>query len=202
MESGSEKPGKVRIRRRVFLIDSKFQLKWTLIIVLVGVMVSALLGYFIISKSIENTELMNLELDLKAQVSQYDTNTLIMLLAFVLVMALFLFIWGVLMTHKVSGPIFIISRYLRQLAEGQGPQVRPLRKGDELKHFFDTFSSMLQAFKDRHQQEAEQLSEVARVLREKGADDLNTAAQTLEELVEQKRAWGADQGEPTQPGSK
>jgi hypothetical protein len=42
MEAASNQ-GPKRVRRRTFLIDRKFQLKYTMIIVLVGVVVSALL---------------------------------------------------------------------------------------------------------------------------------------------------------------
>jgi nitrogen fixation/metabolism regulation signal transduction histidine kinase len=149
MEAESNQ-GPKRVRRRTFLIDRKFQLKYTMIIVLVGVVVSALLGYFIVRLNQENRDLLGIEETMMAEVQKLDSYTMYYLAGFVVVMALVLFIWGIFITHRVAGPIFIISRYLRQLGEGDVPQTRPLRKGDELKAFFDTFSTMLNAMKQRN----------------------------------------------------
>ncbi|MCU0821095.1 MAG: hypothetical protein MUC95_01315 [Spirochaetes bacterium] len=48
-----------------------------------------------------------------------------------IIFAIFIFI-----THRISGPIFVMARYLREVREGKVPTVRSLRKKDELKEFF------------------------------------------------------------------
>jgi methyl-accepting chemotaxis protein len=179
-----------RVRRRTFLIDRKFQLKYTFIIVLVGVIVSALLGYFVYQKSLENSELIGMDPDMMSQVQQFDTQVLLYLAGFVILMALALFIWGIFITHRVAGPIFIISRYLGQIRDGQVPEPRPLRKGDELKDFFDVFSGMLSSLKQRNAEEAEFLSSLAGQLKESGGEKATAAAHSLEELATAKKSWG------------
>ena len=182
--------GPKRVRRRTFLIDRKFQLKYTMIIVLVGVVISALLGYFIFRLNTENRDLLGIDAEMMAHVQQIDSYTMYYLVGFVVVMALVLFIWGIFITHRVAGPIFIISRYLRQLGEGDVPHTRPLRKGDELKSFFDTFSGMLNTLKQRNVEEAQLLEKIAGQLRSQGGDGPAEIAKALEELAAKKKTWG------------
>ena len=186
MEAASNQ-GPKRVRRRTFLIDRKFQLKYTMIIVLVGIVVSALLGYFIYRLNVENRDLLGIDAEMMAHVQQIDSYTMYYLVGFVVVMALVLFIWGIFITHRVAGPIFIISRYLRQLGEGDVPHTRPLRKGDELKAFFDTFSGMLNAMKQRNVEEAQLLEQIAGQVRSAGNEE---NAKALEELASKKKTWG------------
>ncbi len=176
-----------KIRRRTFLIDRAFQLKWTFIIVAVGVLVSAGLGYFIIRLNLTNTELLELDAAYADQVAKYDAMAIYYLVGFVVVMAVFLFVWGIIMTHRVAGPIYIISRYLEQLAAGEVPQPRPLRKDDELVSFFATFSNMLSKMKDRNHSEGEILDTAVAWMKKNNADaDL---IKEMEKIVENKRRW-------------
>jgi len=48
----------------------------------------------------------------------------------VIIFAIFIFI-----THRISGPVYVMTRYLREIKEGKTPTARPLRKKDELKEF-------------------------------------------------------------------
>jgi hypothetical protein len=191
MESGADRSDGQRVRRRTFLIDRKFQFKWTLIIVLVGVVVSAGLGYFIVRQNLENTALLDLDATFAGQVADFDAMAIYYLIGFVLVMALCLFTWGIFMTHRVAGPIFIISRYLGQLASGEIPKPRPLRKGDELKGFFDTFSAMLNSLRERNVAEAALLTKAAAALKDAGGDQETIAA--MEKMATDKKVWEEDQ---------
>lgn len=176
-----------RARRRTFLVDRKFQLKWTFIIVAVGVIISAGLGYFIVRLNLTNTDLLELDAVYADKVADFDALAIYYLIGFVVVMALALFTWGIFMTHRVAGPIFIIARYLGQLGSGQVPQTRPLRKGDELKEFFDTFAGMVDGFRDRNLEEAALLAKAAAELVDKGGSAETISA--LEALAASKQAW-------------
>ncbi|MBW1872900.1 MAG: hypothetical protein JRJ19_12590, partial [Deltaproteobacteria bacterium] len=118
MVATSNQDADKRVRRRTFLIDRKFQLKYTTIIVLVGVLVSGLLGYFIYKLSQENRELIGIDAEFMAHVEKIDSYAMYYLIGFVVVMALALFVWGIFITHRVAGPIFIISRYLGEIRDG------------------------------------------------------------------------------------
>jgi Na+/melibiose symporter-like transporter len=52
-------------------------------------------------------------------------------------------------THQISGPIYVISRYMRQLIDGEHPTFRDLRDNDELKDFYILFKELIQFFKGK-----------------------------------------------------
>jgi methyl-accepting chemotaxis protein len=64
---------------------------------------------------------------------------------------------GIAFTHKVAGPIFKMKRLLREIGGGKLVVRERLRKGDELKHFFETFEHMVEDLRKR------QISEIAKV---------------------------------------
>ena len=182
-----------RARRRTFLVDRSFQLKYTMIIVLVGVIVSALLGYFIHRLTVENRELLGIDAAMLGEVAKADSTKMLYLIGFVVLMAVFLFVWGIFITHKVAGPIFIISRYLRELREGKAPHTRPLRRGDELRDFFEAFSAAVASLRQRHLDEAAALEQVAGNLEKKGDAGLAEDVQRLRALAQSKKDWGQRQ---------
>ncbi len=64
---------------------------------------------------------------------------------------------GIVVTHKVSGPIFKMKRHLRAVARGDLGVPWGLRKGDELVDFFETFRQMVIALRGHKQKELEEL---------------------------------------------
>jgi len=78
------------------------------------------------------------------EISRRESTTILtMVTAFVILEIVALGFWGILVTHRIAGPIFIISRYLRVMKDGLYPDMRPLRDGDEMKSFFDLFKDMV-----------------------------------------------------------
>lgn len=71
---------------------------------------------------------------------------------------------GVVVTHKVAGPVFKMKRLLGDLGRGQFRVVARLRKGDELQHFFDAFNETAQQLDRRQQEEIRQIDEVIEIL--------------------------------------
>ncbi len=178
---------KARVRRRIFLVDRKFQFKWTAIIVAVGVLISAGLGFFIVKLTLDLNESLGIDDALMAEATRGDSLGIYLLVGFVVVMALALFVWGIFMTHRVAGPIYIISRYLRQIGEGEVPRPRPLRRGDDLQEFFETFSAMLAKLQVRHLEEAALMLRAAAALKEKGGEPELVGG--LEQAAAAKQAW-------------
>ena len=46
------------------------------------------------------------------------------------------YIYLVRMTHRISGPIFVMSRHLQEMIDGKEPQFRDLRDKDEFKEMY------------------------------------------------------------------
>ena len=61
------------------------------------------------------------------------------LIALILIQGIFLYFYLVNMTHRISGPIYVITQHMKDLMEGRKPNLRDLRKNDELKSFYKTF---------------------------------------------------------------
>ncbi len=84
-----------------------------------------------------------------------DSQSL-MLWTLVGVLALLVFavgVAGIVVTHKVAGPIFKMKRQLASVAEGHLDLPSPLRKGDELVDFHHGFRDMVASLRDHRQKQ-------------------------------------------------
>jgi nitrogen fixation/metabolism regulation signal transduction histidine kinase len=64
---------------------------------------------------------------------------------------------GIVVTHKVAGPIFKMKRQIRQVGEGRFTIPGKLRKGDELVDFFEAFDTMVRSLRARREKEVAEL---------------------------------------------
>lgn len=166
-----------RRRRRVIpIIDARFQWKYTLLIVALGVGVSFVMGAFLYRTYLENTRLLELDERLHDQVAMGDQIFLLYMIMGVVLMAVVLGIWGLIVTHRISGPLYLVARYLDVLAEGQYPDVRPLRKRDELQEFFATFEEAVSAMRSR---DTKNLRELEQALQGQDANTLRKAVERV-----------------------
>jgi methyl-accepting chemotaxis protein len=92
---------------------------------------------------------------------------------------------GIIVTHRVAGPIFKMKRHLRDVGEGHLKMPGKLRKGDELVHFFDTFEHMVQSLRDRQQSEIEMLERAMQRLEGQAPEE---AMKPLRELRAEMKA--------------
>lgn len=80
---------------------------------------------------------------------RYNKIMLIALIVIIITEGITLYIMLIRKTHKISGPIFVMSNYLRQLLNGQYPVTRSLRAGDELKDFYTLFLQYVNYVKEK-----------------------------------------------------
>ncbi|MEZ4375988.1 MAG: hypothetical protein R3B07_34600 [Polyangiaceae bacterium] len=78
---------------------------------------------------------------------------------------------GIIVTHRVAGPIFKMKRQLREVGEGNLQIPSALRKGDELVHFFETFADMVRNLRKRQENEIAMLDQALESLRGKASDE-------------------------------
>src|SRR5689334_9648020 len=55
---------------------------------------------------------------------------------------------GIVVTHKVAGPVFKMQRMFGQVGDGHFSVRERLRKGDEMQTFFEAFENMLSRLRD------------------------------------------------------
>jgi nitrogen fixation/metabolism regulation signal transduction histidine kinase len=106
---------------------------------------------------------------------------------------------GIVITHKVVGPVFKLKRLLRQVGTGRLDIRERLRKGDELEDLFETFLQMCESLKGYQRAELHKLEDAIREVEASGAAP--SALARLTELRDEMRlALGApDSVHPPSP---
>jgi hypothetical protein len=100
-------------------------------------------------KSDNNTLLMKNNIDLVKKLTQRNNLIFIIIIAFLIATGFILYPVLIRKTHKISGPIYLMSEYIRDVMNGKYPDLRPLRKKDELKEFYQLFSRFITFLKKR-----------------------------------------------------
>jgi len=77
---------------------------------------------------------------------------------------------GIVVTHRVAGPIYKMKKQLRDLRKGNCEIPAPLRKGDELVDFFEEFRRMVGELRRRQEEEIALLDRAILNLREKTSE--------------------------------
>jgi hypothetical protein len=133
-------------RRRPRIVDPALQLKYSVIIALFGTIISLTFCTLLYLQSYE-TQKEAAELCGSDAAGHFEargaTITRYMVTATGMV-SLFLIVFGIIVTHRVAGPLFVMNRYLKLLGEGRIPTTRPLRKKDELQEFYSNLLAVIE----------------------------------------------------------
>jgi hypothetical protein len=160
MNTGETAMARPAYKRKVknYLLDVGLQLRYTATIVLIAVVLTIILGIRIYqatrdtSKVILWTGLVDpaTAQELQAQFAQSDRTVLLGIIGFGIILVLSISGVGILLTHKVAGPLYKISSFFGRIRDNRlGPAPAKLRKGDELQDFYSTFREMHEAIRGR-----------------------------------------------------
>ena len=186
-----------------YMLDKKLQLRYVMLVSMLSALIAGALGYMIYDQRRTASE--SIERDLQAlthadashqefqeQVAsglKSDDQVLVYKMAGVGIgLVIILSAYLVIMTHKVAGPLYKISMYFEQMAEGRLGKVTPLRRGDMLQDFFGDFKDMHESLRARAQADVEAMEQALGALREAHneadyrGDARSKLADTLEEL--------------------
>jgi methyl-accepting chemotaxis protein len=192
---GGKKPIKRRMRN--YLLDTRFQLKYTGMVVVVTMIVAIVLGYFAYDFSQGQTESMTLSIamtpdmnpeaaaDLEAYAAAEDQKVLMGIVGGILTLMLVLGVTGIIVTHKVVGPAYKLRLLLNEVADGHLKLVGRLRKGDELQELFESFANMVEKLREAQASEVKELEGAIEQLR---ADQSGDAVEHLSEVVARMKA--------------
>lgn len=185
-------------RRRTVLLDRGFQLRYSLLLATLGAAAVALLGA--LAYQVHVTAAGSEPSD---QMSAAGQTLLWLTLLGALGTAAVLGLFGLLLTHRVAGPVHVMGLYMAALAAGRYPRLRPLRKGDELRHFFERFREAVDRIRSREADEARALSHVVAALAPIAVSaEAREALATLEALHARKRQAAESAGDVAfTPGS-
>ena len=163
-----------------YLLDRSLQLRYILLVTILSALISGALGYMIYdqrrtaSESIERDLQALTQADASRQefedhvagVLAADDQALVYkMIAVGFGLVIILSAYLVIMTHKVAGPLFKVSSYFDQMAEGRLGTVTPLRRGDMLQDFFSDFKAMHESLRARTQADAAAMEQALTALR-------------------------------------
>ena len=160
MNTGETAMARPAYKRKVknYLLDVGLQLRYTATIVMIAIVLTVILGKRIYeatqdtSKVILWTGLVDeaVKKELETNFAQSDRTVLLGIIGFGVVLVLSISGVGILLTHKVAGPLYKISSFFGRIRDNRlGPAPAKLRKGDELQDFYLSFREMHQAVRGR-----------------------------------------------------
>ena len=189
--SEDDTSGRERRRLRNFLLDRSYQLRFTLTMVAIAAALTLGLGWRIISKAHEASRagtkgalLIDSEMahELERQLQAQDQTTTLYLVVFGVAMAVLLCLYGIVLTHKVAGPLYKMSLYLDAIRDGKLGRVTPLRRGDQLVEFFTHFQQAHEALRNGAERDIALYDRLLPVLKD---DPLRAAVEEAKRAKEQ-----------------
>jgi hypothetical protein len=191
MAEGSTAPaGKAEPHRRHYLVDRGFQLKYALVMAAAGLAVALVFGLWLQQAHAQATVLLAPDAETRTLVERSDRLLLGAFAVIAVLLAAALGLLGVVITHRVAGPVFVMGHYLQVLADGRFPRMRTLRRSDELKLFFRTFLDAVDHMKAREARHAAVLEDAVLRMRAAAATapDLQPAIDALAAAARERRA--------------
>lgn len=182
-ESLAQTKGPPKRRLRNYLLDRRFQLKYTGAVVLVTVLVGGVLGYFAYDYSRGQTQALSIQMmdqpdldaeamsSIMAQAEARDRQVLYSIVGGIVILAIALGLTGIVVTHRVVGPAYKLRRLLGEVAEGKLHVEGRLRRGDELQEVFEAFARMLESLRSKQATEVSELDAALERAREAGVSE-------------------------------
>jgi hypothetical protein len=176
---------------RNYLLDVGLQLRYTATIVVVAIFLTAGLGFKMyqatrdVSKVILWTSLVDPSSadELQAQFANSDRVVMWGIVGFGVVLILSISAVGILITHKVAGPLYKIATYFGRVRDNRlGPAPANLRKGDELQEFYGHFKEMHVSLRTRTEDDVRIIGNAVSVLEASPDARSPNIARALEEL--------------------
>ncbi|HZS40208.1 MAG TPA: hypothetical protein VFF06_25430 [Polyangia bacterium] len=152
--------GKHQRKVRNYLLNLRYQLKYTLTIVGISLVLTGGLGWMVMSKAREASRVVQVQAmdptnelaqQLATQFEHNDKIMLVVLIGFAVLLCGVLTVYGIIITHKVAGPLYKVTLYLDKIRDGRLGVVYNLRKGDELVDFFEHFKNAHDKLRERTQ---------------------------------------------------
>ena len=80
-------------------------------------------------------------------ITKYNRYLLLSLVLTIVIQGIVLYYMIIRLTHRIAGPIYVMSNYFKVMIAGEIPKLRPLRDKDELKEFYDLFIAVVDSLK-------------------------------------------------------
>lgn len=125
------------------LVDQGFQLRFAFFFVLAGIAVAAMVS--LAGWSVSQDALT--QLDPAGSFGEVRNRFFWMLATVTFPLAALLGVLGILISHRIAGPVYAVTKQLEKLSHGELPRPRALRKSDELKELVEVFHKSMDALR-------------------------------------------------------
>jgi len=187
-------PSRPKWRRRQYIIDRRYQLRASMGIAGLSLVLLILLNasFFILGKiNVETSFVERPELVSYFQQQERLQHALLIVGSVAFVVGIFYV--AILRSHKIAGPAFNLCNCLKKVSEGNYSTVARLRVNDYLQELARAFNDMSTALQERIREETETLERLAAVAERIGADPAGQElAAGLRGLIEEKQRSTAD----------
>jgi methyl-accepting chemotaxis protein len=165
-----------------YLLDRRFQLKYTGMVLFVTVSVASFLGYVAYDFSKGQTEAFTAQLaaqpdldeatanDLERFANAEDRKVRNAIVGGVLLLTIALGLTGILVTHRVVGPAYRMKRLFEHVGDGHLRVTTGIRKGDELQDLYRSFAEMVESLRDQRAEDVSRLEDTVTKLEAAGVE--------------------------------
>ncbi len=167
-------------RRKKYIINPAFQWKYISIVAGGAFVASCLMGTVLYGLVYYQARERLLHLSQSAPLEN-TYGILIFAGAFALLMAVGFAVWTMILTHRIGGPIHVMTNYFADLANSKIPRVRPLRDKDEFKSFHEAFKRAADSLRCDREAEIKMLDEALELANQAGQH--STQTESMNELV-------------------
>lgn len=148
-------------KRKIYLIDPRFQIKFSLsicLILFVSSLIYPLTIYDLMSQFIDFAAKHSNEI--ASTINQKRQSLVIILILWQLGFTALVFIIGIFFSHKIAGPIYKLKKHLRLIREGKATEDLYFRQGDNFHDLADEINETFNALKEEYRNDFVYLSEV------------------------------------------
>ncbi len=143
-----------RRRRTQYLVARGFQIRFSLFLIVVGLTISAIVGFILYGMLIKTQSLLiGTGITTSPHVIDYLSHQrstyLYSLLGIFVCVILALMIFGIFVSHRLAGPIFAISRKMNELCHGNFNATLELRSADEFQELKEVYNTLVHALQNQ-----------------------------------------------------
>jgi hypothetical protein len=136
-----------RSRRRQYVINPGFQWRVVLTVSLLVFLCSSIISSTLYG--VLHAQARSRVMDPTGYTAEVPLVVIGFGLAFSLVAAVAVGLWCIVMTHRICGPLYVMSGWLEDLAANRTARMRPLRKNDEFQEFYQTLRRAVESVATR-----------------------------------------------------
>jgi len=96
-----------------------------------------------------NMELVRRNNLLMQEITKMNGRIITMLIISAAIQSLIIFYIMLRRSHRISGPLFLLNRYMDEMKQGRFPEIRPLRAHDDFQELFASFRELVNFLKER-----------------------------------------------------